>query len=132
MLRARRVALFTRNAKRHRPPPARACQAPAVGPLLVHMHHHRRQRSKQLVHDVQTRLGDMALDPRLGRGLPHKAHSFESTASAPSLRAPDPGPLPVEGAAGADQDGGNVKVVVRVRAFVKRGVYAVDEPPRPC
>jgi hypothetical protein len=76
--------------------------------LLTHIELH-------LLHDV------MAFDPRLHR-------SFESTASAPSLRASehdhDLSPLSFGAMAGAaDQDSSSVKVVVRVRQFIRRGEF---------
>ena len=63
----------------------------------------------------------MALDPRIYRGLTPDGPAFLSSASAPSLRASEP---EVQNGAAAmpDPEGGNVKVVVRVRAFVKRGI----------
>lgn len=45
---------------------------------------------------------------------------FESTASAPSLRAFEPLPASINDTMAGD-DSGNVKVVVRVRQFIKRG-----------
>jgi hypothetical protein len=82
------------------------------------MHTLRRQRSKEVVKNVYTLLEAMAFDSRLVGGLRHS--EFMSTASSPSLRAP-------EGAfrdsmAGSD-DAGNVKVVVRVRQFIPRGMF---------
>jgi hypothetical protein len=70
----------------------------------------------QLLYDFQV----MAFDPRLHR-------SFESTASAPSLRASehDLSPQSFGVMAGpADQDSSSVKVVVRVRQFIKRGEFS--------
>jgi hypothetical protein len=64
------------------------------------------------------------MDPRL------YSTYFESTASAPSLRASEQGLLRTFGAipgatsaasTGHDQDSSSVKVVVRVRQFVQRG-----------
>lgn len=49
--------------------------------------------------------------------------SFESTASAPSLRALEPLPASINDTMAGD-DSGNVKVVVRVRQFIKRGKSA--------
>lgn len=46
---------------------------------------------------------------------------FESTASAPSLRALAPLPASISDTMAGD-DSGNVKVVVRVRQFIKRGI----------
>jgi hypothetical protein len=70
------------------------------------------------VHDMQ-----LFAPPRI---RPH----FESTASAPSLRATEHDYLRTFGSPGAaaapqpDQDSANVKVVVRVRQFVQRGEFA--------
>ena len=63
----------------------------------------------------------MALDSRMYRGLSYDARAFESSASTPSLRSLEPvsaapayNPMP-------ENDSSSVKVVVRVRAFLKRG-----------
>ena len=80
----------------------------------------------------------MALDPRLYRAMSHSPdpyrnrHFNESTASAPSLRAL----VPFEdnardSMAGPGGDAGNVKVVVRVRAFVKRGKKTCPKAVQP-
>jgi hypothetical protein len=67
----------------------------------------------------------MALDPRMYRGLSYGAGSFggfgfESSASSPSLRASEPLTMhPINTM--TDNDSANVKVVVRVRQFIKRG-----------
>lgn len=58
---------------------------------------------------------------------PHTSHdTYYSTASSPSLRSREPidmeRPFTPPGS-----DAGNVKVVVRVRKFVKRGIYAPPE-----
>jgi hypothetical protein len=86
------------------------------------MHSFRRLRFRHLLTNIELRLLDdvMAFDPRLHR-------PFESTASAPSLRASelDLSPLSFGAMAGAaDQDSSSVKVVVRVRQFIKRGEFA--------
>lgn len=76
------------------------------------MHLLRRLRAQQVTESVILLLEDMALDTRFQRILPM------SNASAPSLRALEPvlmSPQP------AMEDSGNIKVVVRVRKFVKRG-----------
>jgi hypothetical protein len=55
---------------------------------------------------------------------PHIRPHFESTASAPSLRATEHDYLRTFGGAAAqqpEQESANVKVVVRVRQFVQRG-----------
>lgn len=59
---------------------------------------------------------DMALVQRPQTTL----DNYHSTASAPSLRSREP-VAPMEMLASPDLDGGNVKVVVRVRKFVQRG-----------
>lgn len=74
----------------------------------------------------------MAVDARIFRHLGHEATggmlSYASTASSPSLRSPEPllvqAPPPTPPAQydmASDMDSGNVKVVVRVRKFLKRG-----------
>jgi hypothetical protein len=82
------------------------------------MHHLRRQRSKEVVKNVEHLLQAMAFDARLLGGL----RPFESTASAPSLRASESAYRDSMGATGTD-DTGNVKVVVRVRQFIPRGMF---------
>lgn len=69
-------------------------------------------RSRQLLEDCYLLLNDY-IDPRMYSGM-------HSTASAPSLRAIEPySPLMAPPPVNADP--GNVKVVVRCRAFVRRG-----------
>lgn len=91
------------------------------------MHCHRRLRSKEVVHTVEELLEDMALDARVFRGIsyePPSRSAYESTASSPSLRAAHPEIIhepPPPTLTMGDQDSANVKVVVRVRKFLKRG-----------
>ncbi|CAM1508406.1 Fc.00g052540.m01.CDS01 [Cosmosporella sp. VM-42] len=71
------------------------------------------QRLHDSIHGVNETLVTMALDARL---MPAEVRTVRSSASTPSLRSRD-GTLPMM----ARMDGGgNVKVVVRVRAFLKR------------
>lgn len=70
-------------------------------------------RSRQLLQGLYSQLNDI-LDPRI-----HP--TMYSTASAPSLRAAVADPYPMMAASPASDDPGNVKVVVRCRAFLKRG-----------
>jgi hypothetical protein len=88
------------------------------------MHTLRRQRSKKVVKNVTYLLEAMAFDARLLGGL----RPFESTASAPSLRASELAYRDSMGAMGGD-DAGNVKVVVRVRQFIPRGIFAFSRSP---
>jgi len=75
------------------------------------------QRSQQLLANVYQLLDDF-LD-----GSMYSGH--HTTASAPSLRALEPyAPMPPMAPAVAD-DPGNVKVVVRCRAFVRRGASRI-------
>lgn len=100
------------------------------------MHCHRRLRSREIVRNVQELLEDMAVDARIFRGVGYEARNiapFESTASSPSLRSPEPllvqAPPPTPPAQyemGNDMDTGNVKVVVRVRKFLKRGMFTLS------
>lgn len=48
--------------------------------------------------------------------------NYQSTASAPSLRSKEPVEI-MDRPRSSDGDGGNVKVVVRVRKFIKRGMH---------
>lgn len=62
------------------------------------------------------------MDPYAYRNHPY---GFESSASAPSLRAHDPQPPSQPAQSTMSDDPGNVKVVVRCRAFVPRGLYTM-------
>lgn len=84
------------------------------------MHLLRRQRSKEVIENVEYLLEAMAFDNRLLGGLSLGMRPFESTASAPSLRASEHTP---QKETMAGDVGGNVKVVVRVRQFIPRGNY---------
>jgi hypothetical protein len=85
------------------------------------MHTLRRQRSQEVVRNVAHLLEAMAFDPRLVGGL----RSFESMASAPSLRASESA---YRDSMGGGDDAGNVKVVVRVRQFIPRGTLFTQLP----
>ena len=75
-----------------------------------------RLRLHESIDDIEETLRTMALDARL---MPTSS-SLASSASTPSLRSRD-GTMPT--LARLD-GGGNVRVVVRVRAFLQRGMYA--------
>lgn len=78
------------------------------------MYSNLRQRFYEVINDFDESLIDMAFDPRL---MPDVA-SLHSSASTPSLRSRESTVTPV----GVRMEpGGNVKVVVRVRAFLPRG-----------
>jgi hypothetical protein len=94
------------------------------------------QRYRDIIADISDTLAGMSLDPRL---MPRPAtpasevaqRTIRSSASTPSLRSRD-GTVPPH----AKMDpGGNVRVVVRVRAFLPRGTAfpaqcdAVETPP---
>jgi hypothetical protein len=81
------------------------------------MHSPRRLRFIETVSHVELLL-ENTMDNRFFRGL-QQFRPFESTASVPSLRAFEPLPASVDTMGG--DDSGNVKVVVRVRQFIKRG-----------
>lgn len=86
------------------------------------MHGFLRLRSRELKRDLCNQLEAMALDSRFYGGL----SPFETSASAPSLRAAEPtalmAPQPIL------DDAGHVKVVVRVREFVERGKSILTPP----
>lgn len=73
----------------------------------------RSQQTKELLFEL---LQDI-MDPRLYDGL------HGSSASAPSMRASEP--LAMMAPPPGVDDPGNVKVVVRCRAFVKRGEHSL-------
>ena len=83
------------------------------------MHASRRLRFRATVDYCRELLKDMALDPRAFPGVASEAR-IKSSASAPSLRARESEVVSM-GRSTPDNAGGNVKVVVRVRAFLPRG-----------
>ncbi|KAK5158631.1 hypothetical protein LTR04_005175 [Oleoguttula sp. CCFEE 6159] len=86
------------------------------------MYIHLRLKSRELITNLKTLLEDMALDSRTYRGLsPERPQLYATSASAPSLRSRDSVVVPMEPLPPVN-DGGNVKVVVRVRKFIKREI----------
>ena len=91
-------------------------------------------RFRDVIADIHETLIGISLDPRL---MPYSAGHLQfaqrtarSSASTPSLRARD-GSIPPHARA---DPGGNVRVVVRVRAFLPRGksspsVHCIPPPP---
>ena len=73
------------------------------------------QRRSEVIRDVYDQFAAMALDPRLMPGVAAEMRSH-SSASTPSLRSREGTPVPMD-------KGGNVKVVVRVRGFLPRGMF---------
>lgn len=89
-----------------------------------------RLRYRLVFRDVETRLQDMALDPRGFPGVATEVRQLKSSASTPSLRSRESELVPM-GRATPDNGGGNVRVVVRVRGFLPRGMLLFelcDEP----
>jgi hypothetical protein len=72
-------------------------------------------RSRRLLQTLYQHLDDF-LDA-------HMYSALHTTASAPSMRASEPFSMMAPAPLAAD-DPGNVKVVVRCRAFVRRGMWA--------
>jgi hypothetical protein len=80
------------------------------------------RRFRDVVADINETLIGISLDPRLmpsSAGHLAVAQRVHSCASTPSLRSRD-GTVPPHARA---DPGGNVRVVVRVRAFLPRGEY---------
>lgn len=90
-------------------------------------------RRDDLIAELQQSLTTLSLIPRLmptptpSPVQPSMQRSVRSSASTPSLRARD-GTVPPHARA---DPGGNVRVVVRVRAFLPRGTFVVPFPPIP-
>lgn len=82
------------------------------------MYLHLQQRFHDAILDINDTLIGMALDSRLMPGVAVEMQSARSTASTPSLRSREGSVTPV---GRMDAPGGNVRVVVRVRAFLPRG-----------
>jgi hypothetical protein len=72
------------------------------------------QRVRDINIDINESFIGMALDPRLMPGV-----ALPSSASTPSLRSREESITPI---GRMDPPGGNVKVVVRVRGFLPRGM----------
>jgi hypothetical protein len=77
------------------------------------------QRFSEIILDITNSLIGMALDPRLMPGVAADMRSIRSSASTPSLRSREGSVTPI---GRMDTPGGNVKVVVRVRGFLPRGM----------
>lgn len=81
-----------------------------------------RLRYHSILSAVQSQLQEMALDPRAFPGVASEVRqSLKSSASTPSLRSRESELVPM-GRATPDNGGGNVRVVVRVRGFLPRGI----------
>jgi len=80
-------------------------------------------RFNEIVLDINDTLIGMALDPRAMPGVATEVRSMRSSASTPSLRSRDGSITPM---GRPDAPGGNVKVVVRVRGFLPRGMVLTD------
>ena len=78
-------------------------------------------RFRTLLHGIELQLKDMALDPRAYPGVASEVRSLKSSASTPSLRSRESEFVPM-GRSTPDNGGGNVRVVVRVRGFLPRGM----------
>ncbi|KAH9241660.1 hypothetical protein K456DRAFT_1768467 [Colletotrichum gloeosporioides 23] len=81
---------------------------PRLGMWATH-----RQRYRAILDEITTTLRGLSLDPRLMPSAVFEMPQLHSSASTPSLRSHD---APVK------MDGGNVRVVVRVRAFLPREI----------
>lgn len=80
-----------------------------------------RLRYSQIISDIAVQLQDMALDPRAYPGIAAEARKLKSSASSPSLRSRESEIVPM-GRSTPENGGGNVRVVVRVRGFLPRGM----------
>lgn len=80
-----------------------------------------RLRYRELLCEVENCMQDMALDPRGFPGVATGLRPLTSSASTPSLRSRESELVPM-GRATPETLGGNVRVVVRVRDFLPRGI----------
>ena len=78
-------------------------------------------RFRELVHSLSLQLQDMAIDSRAFPGVATEVRQLRSSASTPSLRSRESELVPM-GRTTPDNGGGNVRVVVRVRGFLPRGL----------
>lgn len=76
------------------------------------------RRQAELLQHIQYQFVHMALDPRLMPGVAAEMRAVRSTASTPTLRSREGSVTP----GGGGDKGGNVRVVVRVRGFLHRGM----------
>jgi hypothetical protein len=83
------------------------------------MYRNLKQRVSETILDINDILLGMALDPRLMPGVAAEMRSLRSSASTPSLRSREGSVTPI---GRMDAPGGNVRVVVRVRGFLPRGM----------
>lgn len=90
-----------------------------------------RSRYLDTIQKVVGLFGEMvAVELRAQRALTTPDLAYQSSASAPSLRAREATmPKPTMSSMSTDGDAGNVKVVVRVRKFVKRGTIGLRMCP---
>jgi hypothetical protein len=87
------------------------------------MYQNLQQRFSETILDINDTLIGMSLDPRLMPGVAVEMRSVRSSASTPSLRSREGSVTPI---GRMDAPGGNVRVVVRVRAFLPRGKQRVN------
>ncbi|KAI9837218.1 MAG: hypothetical protein M1819_000292 [Sarea resinae] len=86
------------------------------------MYTFQRLRYKELIEDIIVLLEDMAnLEPRPFPSVASELRQLKSSASTPSLRSRESAVIPM-GRNMSENHGGNVRVVVRVRAFLPRGL----------
>lgn len=105
--------------------------SPRVGrrnALVRQMHSSRRQRYREVVDDISETLLGISFEPRLMPSPAIDPRTIRSSASTPSLRSRD-GTVPLHARM---DNGGNVRVVVRVRAFLPRGISGSHLAPRWC
>lgn len=86
-----------------------------------------RLRYSQIIQDITSQLVDMALDPRAYPGIAAEVRQLKSSASTPSLRSRESELVPM-GRTTPENGGGNVRVVVRVRGFLPRGMKSTTVP----
>jgi hypothetical protein len=87
------------------------------------MYASRRLRYRETVATIRRLVQDMALDARAFPGVASEAR-LQSSASAPSLRSRE-SEVVAMGRNTPDNGGGNVRVVVRVRGFLPRGMRSI-------
>ena len=92
------------------------------------MYTHLRSKSKASLEELCEAFGDYTWERLVLNEMAHRAlttpdlQTYHSTASMPSLRSREPVVDMERPFTPPDGDGGNVKVVVRVRKFIRRGM----------
>lgn len=102
--------------------PARGNRKSTINNRNHFMYRNLQLRFEDIIQELSDTLYSMALDSRTMSGVSADVRNLRSTASTPSLRSREGSITPMGMGKLDGQGGGNVKVVVRVRGFLPRGM----------